>query len=217
MRTDPVVTTVKKKGLVPWMFSPFAYVAGWRALLFGLAAIFAAGFAGSFSHTHLDGVLDVHSGRPAPLWIFLSEGFIDWLALGIVLLIFGKIISRTRFRSLDLLGTQAMARWPTILTAIAAWPDAVREVGSYILHTFTGSGITATPTPIDVVVYIAFILISILVTCWFVALAYNSFSVSCNVKGGKAIGFFIAGILTAEALSKYALALLLRSLAGAGI
>lgn len=198
----------RKTGLIPWLFHPFIFVAGWRSLLLGLAAILVAGFIGSLSRSHFDGILDVHSGRPAPLWIFLSEGFIDWLALGVVLLVFGKIISGTRFRSLDLLGTQAMARWPTIITALAAGPGAVREVGFYILNTIRGSGVTATPAPIDAVVFIGFTLITIIVTCWFVALAYGSYSVSCNVKGGKAIGTFIAGILIAEILSKAAMVLI---------
>lgn len=34
------------------------------------------------------------------------------------------------------------------------------------------------------------------------ALSYRSFSVSCNVKGGRAIGTFIAGVLLAEIISK---------------
>lgn len=42
----------------------------------------------------------------------------------------------------------------------------------------------------------------ILCTCWMVALMYRSFSISCNVKGGKAIGTFIGGLVVAEVLSQ---------------
>ena len=34
---------------------------------------------------------------------------------------------------------------------------------------------------------------------------YKSYSISCNVKGGKAVGTFIGGIILAEVLSKLAL------------
>jgi len=44
----------------------------------------------------------------------------------------------------------------------------------------------------------------IVLLCWMVALMYKSYSVSCNVRGGKAIGTFIAGLLLAEILSKIA-------------
>ncbi|MGZ4974965.1 MAG: DUF3887 domain-containing protein, partial [Limisphaerales bacterium] len=37
---------------------------------------------------------------------------------------------------------------------------------------------------------------------WMVRLMYKSFSVVCNVRGGKAIGTFVIGLLIAEALSK---------------
>ena len=43
-----------------------------------------------------------------------------------------------------------------------------------------------------------------------VALMYKSFSVSCNVKGGKAIGIFVAGLLVAEVLSKLCLSLVMQ-------
>jgi hypothetical protein len=209
-------TSAKKTGLAGWLFNPFTYIAGWQSLLLGLIAILAAGLIGSFTQSHFDGVLDLHTGSPAPLWLFFFEGLIAWLALGTVLLIFGKIISNTRFRPLDLLGTQAMARWPTIIAAIATWPDAVRKVGLHITDTVRGIPVTTPLTSMDIVAFVAFALITLLVTCWFVALSYRSFSVSCNVKGGKAIGFFVAGILIAEIFSKIAIALMFHKLAGTG-
>lgn len=206
-------TTFRKIGLVEWLFSPFTYIAGGRSLLLGLIAILAAGLLGSFSQTHFDGVLDMHTGRPAPLWFFLSQGFVDWLAMGIVLLVFGKIISRTQFRSLDLLGTQAMARWPTIIIALAAWPDGVRRVGENILNSIRGLPTTSLSLA-DGIVFAVSVLAGLLMTCWFVLLAYRSYSISCNVKGGRAIGTFMAGLLIAEILSKLGIAVLFLAVRG---
>ncbi len=70
-----------------WLFNPFNYVAGGQALVLGLVAILMAGGFGALSNTHFDGVIDVHSGRAAPLWVFLTEGVINWLSLAFVLLI----------------------------------------------------------------------------------------------------------------------------------
>ena len=108
-----------KPGLRQWLFDPFTYLAGGGALALGLAAILLAGFVGSFSNTHFDGVLDIHTGRAASLGMFLGEGLVNWLSISIVLLILGRIASKTPFRSIDMLGTQAMARWPTLIAAIA--------------------------------------------------------------------------------------------------
>ena len=66
-----------KTGLAGWLFDPFTYIAGSKSLLLGLAAIFVAGFIGSFSRSHFDGVLDIRTGKTVPLVFFFSEGLID--------------------------------------------------------------------------------------------------------------------------------------------
>lgn len=112
------------------LFNPFGYIAGGKALWLGLAAILLAGLIGSLSNTHFDGVLDTHTGRPAPLWAFLVEGIINWMCLSLVLLILGRVISRTSFRTVDLLGTQALARWPTVFIGLVALPPAFQRFAS---------------------------------------------------------------------------------------
>jgi hypothetical protein len=70
-----------QKSLSQWLFNPFRFVAGSEAILAGLIIILAAAMIGSFGKTHFDGVLDVHTGMPAPLWLFIAEGVIDWLSM----------------------------------------------------------------------------------------------------------------------------------------
>ena len=54
----------------------------------------------------------------------------DWLCLGLVLWVGGKIISQSDFRAVDLLGTQALARWPTLFIGLIALPKAFQSFGS---------------------------------------------------------------------------------------
>jgi hypothetical protein len=67
----------KTNRLVIWLFDPFTYIAGWQALLTGLAAIVITALLGSVGNVHFDGVLDMHIGAKAPLWFFVVEGFMD--------------------------------------------------------------------------------------------------------------------------------------------
>ena len=67
MMTD----TTNSNRLSQWLFNPFRFIAGFQALLIGLAIILLSGFIGSFGNTHFDGVLDVHKGLSAPVWFFL--------------------------------------------------------------------------------------------------------------------------------------------------
>jgi len=193
------------------LFNPFVYVAGAQALGLGLAAMLLAGLVGSVSHTHFDGVLDTHTGMSAPLWFFLTEGLVDWLCLSLMLLVFGKIISNTAFRTVDLLGTQALARWPTLFISLVMLPPAIQRFSQVLLEQVTKPGAPVAFNTPDAVIFFAAVAMMLVLLCWEVALMYNSYSVSCNVKGGKAIGTFIAGLFLAEILSKIAVYWLLTS------
>jgi len=187
------------------LFNPFIYIAGARALCLGLVAILLAGLLGYVSHTHFDGVLDIHTGSARPLWVFLSEGMIDWLCLSLALLMFGKLISRTPFRTIDVLGTQALARWPTVFLSLITLPKAFQRFGSYLAEQITKQGGKIEFNTADAIIFLAVVAAMIPLLCWMVALMYKSYSVSCNVKGGKAVGTFIGGIILAKVLSKLAL------------
>ncbi len=191
------------------LFNPFVYVAGTRALGLGLGVVLLAGLIGCLGATHFDGVLDVHSGADAPWWVFLAEGMVAWLCLSVVLLVLGRIISKTPFRTIDLLGTQALARWPTVLISLVTLPKGVQRFSASLVQQVTHPGGQLQLGP-DAVVFAISVLAMIPLLCWMVVLMYKSFSVSCNVKGGKAIGMFIAGLILAEILSKLALYALLK-------
>jgi hypothetical protein len=191
-----------------WLFDPFTYIAGGRALAMGLAAIIAAGCLGFLGNAHFDGVLDFHSGRPAALWVFLAEGMIDWLSLAIILLILGRLLSKTAFRALDLLGTQAMARWPTVITAAAALAPPFRRYALTVMSMLSGGGARGSAT--DAVVFGVVLLVAVCAVVWMVALMYRSYSTCCNLKGAKAIGSFVGGVLAAEVVSKVAVGYLLK-------
>ena len=47
--------------LSQWLFNPFRFIAGFKALLLGLAIVWISAFVGSLSNTHFDGVLDAHA------------------------------------------------------------------------------------------------------------------------------------------------------------
>jgi hypothetical protein len=205
------MTPNNNRKIITLLFNPFVYIAGARALWLGLLGILLAGLIGSVAHTHYDGVLDTHTGAATPLWFFLAEGMVDWLCLAAALLVAGRIISKTSFRTIDVLGTQALARWPTIFVSLLTLPEAFRRFGQQILEQVMKQGKVEFNSA-DAVIFLAVVLAMIPLVCWMVYLMYRAYSVSCNVKGGKGIGTFIGGLILAEILSKIAIYLLVKCL-----
>ncbi len=187
------------------LFSPFVYIAGARAMGFGLLSILVAGLIGALGRTHFDGVLDVHVGARAPVWFFLSEGVVDWLCVSVMLLIAGAIVSTTAFRAIDVLGTQALARWPTVFISLVALPEGFRRFTHHLVQQLSNPAPVFTFNTPDAAVFIVVLIATILLTIWLIVLMYQAYCVACNVKGGKAIGTFIAALLLAEVLSKIAI------------
>ncbi|MBE2281853.1 MAG: hypothetical protein IAE77_00165 [Prosthecobacter sp.] len=191
--------------LLPLLFSPFQRVAGAASLALGLAAIVVAALIGAGKGLHFDGVLDVHAGRLAPGWFFVAEGLIDWLCLSLVLLLAGRVVSRTAFRSIDLLGTQALARWPMVLVALACLAPGFHRFSAALIKSLSNlkpGAVPALPGGPDAAVFATVTVVILACIVWMVALMWKSFSHCCNVRGGKAAAAFVIGLLIAEALSK---------------
>lgn len=194
-----------KRTLAQWLFNPFQFIAGFFALALGMLAILLMAWLGGVSGIHYDGVLDIHAGLTGklyPIWIFIAEGLINWIAMCVVLSIFGLIFSRQKFRVIDLLGTQALARWPYLFAALATMPAGFQRDSQHMLSKYTNAGGEVVVQSSDVLFFAFGLLVILLTLIWMVWLMYKAYAVSCNLKGGKAIGSFIAGLIIAEVASK---------------
>ncbi len=182
-----------------WFFNPFVKLAGVNALMIGL--IFMAGTAllGALGNCHLDGVLNVHFGNPAPYWQFVLEMLINWLSLVIPLAISARLLSRSSWRVIDLLGTQALALWPYLIVTVIGLisKPAIQKVTENIdsIMKNTPEALQAVKTELFIVT--AFGIFSLLIIIWTVMLMYRSYAISCNVKGPKAIISFIVSLIIA--------------------
>ena len=204
--------TLPRRSISQWLFNPFIFVAGYQALLLGLGIMLISAFIGFLGNTHFDGVLDVHKGLEAPLWLFLAEGIIDWLTIAMPLFFFGLLVSSSSLRMIDVFGTQALARWPYIVTSVVMLPEANQRVGAYIIFRLTSTAASVTIDYMDMLIFIFAIIVGIFMSVWMVALMYRAYVVSCNIKGARAIVTFIVSLIGAEVLSKLSILLLFQRL-----
>ena len=170
------------------LFNPFRYIAGAKALIFGLVFIVASTlllYSGGFiqdSYIHI-GMAD------APLWHVATMHFIWWLLPALLLYLCGLALSKSKIRIIDILGTTAFAQLILLLMiAPMLLPVVMNNMLENVatLHTGTVPDM-AEFTPI--IIYSIWSLICLVV---FYIWNYNAFAVSCNVSGWKAIAAFIA-------------------------
>jgi hypothetical protein len=192
-----------------WVFNPFAFIAGTPALAIGLAVILAAALLCWVTNTHFDGAIDIHPGLSAPLVMFVIEGLTDWLSLSVMLMIAGLIFRRSSFRIVDVFGTQAMARWPYIITPVmllmvAPFRNAFANVSNEALKAANG-GALPNIAGSDLVLIVMASVVILCCVIWGVMLMYRAYAVSCDTRGAKSVLSFIVAVIAAEIVSKVVL------------
>ncbi len=169
-----------------WLFNPFVYVAGWQALGFGLLLMLLTLILSYLSQTHFDGAIDAHFGFPSKLSIYVFEQLNAWLSATIIFFAAGSILSKSKIRIIDVAGTLAFARFPMLFVALIGFVPS--------LHQF--------PSANNIAVIAITGLIVALLSIWMVTLMYFAFTISCNLKGSKAIVGFVVSVIVAEIFSK---------------
>src|SRR5450631_2527557 len=175
-----------------YLFNPFKYIAGWKALAIGWAIMLLAGCIAWFGKMHFNGIIDAHTGIPGSFVIFVLDGFIAWALTVIFFYTAALLFSGSTVRLIDVGGTMALARMPMLFVAclFLAMPPIkdIRLIKD--IH--------------DIDTSVLFISLGALVfTIWMIALMYNAFTVSSNLKGKRAIWIFIVTLVIAEIASQF--------------
>ncbi len=176
-----------------WLFNPFHFLAGGQALAWGLACIVLTAWVGGIYDYRSTGVISFQLTAPAPLWHAIVQGLMAWIIPCVLLYIGGCLISRSRPRSIDVFGTQALARAPALLMALLVVSPPLRG----LIPSLIAQG-TSPPSLAQLALLVSFGLAAVLLLVWMVLLMYRAFAVSCNVAGGRAIAVFIAAIALGE-------------------
>lgn len=183
------------------LFNPFLKIAGVKALVVGLIFVIISSLFAFYFQTHFDGVLDVHYGEIKLWWIPFVENGINILSLFLVFYILGAILTRGRLRWIDILGTTVLARFPLVLMPFGNIGGHLQNIG----ESFVKNPSQLSELKVDVgqiTFLICFVILSICIMIWYVALLFNAYKISTNLKQGKLIVSFIAGLLLAEIISK---------------
>ncbi|MDI9605738.1 MAG: hypothetical protein QM305_10550 [Bacteroidota bacterium] len=174
------------------IWNPFTRVAGWQAFWVGMVIVVASAVLASYGNLLFDGAIDAHFGNDVGIVQSLAVTGISLLSVVVAMYLAALIISKS-IRFIDILGTMTLARAPFLLLAIIS-PFVSYPTVDQLLQ-----------DPVVLFKYpwsLLFILISLPVIVWFIALMYNGFKVSTGAKGTKLVIAFIVALLSAEVVSK---------------
>ncbi len=189
-----------------WLFNPFVRIGGEQALAIGLSVIVVSGLVAAAGDVHFDGLLDFHPGYRVSFWVPVVEGLVNWSVISVFLALVALLVAPRTVRLVDVVGTQALARVPLLLAALACVPAPVRD-GNAELAAAAADGRIVTLTMATLVAE----LLGSACVIWMVWLMWKAFAVSCNQRGVRGVAIFVAAVIAGEVATKF---LLIRVLGG---
>ncbi len=200
----------RQMSVARWLFNPFVRIGGEQALAIGLGVIVVSGLVAAAGGVHFDGLLDLHPGHSVSLWVPVVEGLVNWSVISALLVLVSLLVAPRTVRLVDIAGTQALARVPYLLAALACVPAPVRDgYRELVAAAVEGRMSMSMPTA---AILVAGMFAS---ACWIwmIWLMWKAFAVSCNQRGVRAVAIFVAAVIAGELATKFLLVRMLGSLA----
>lgn len=182
------------------LINPFHYIAGGKALAWGLAVIaieiawlYTIGFTQD-SYLHF---------TPAPangaLLKTAAMQLAMWLAPALLSGLCGLVMSRSKIRLIDILGTTALAQAPLLLLLLPLSVGSLNDTLTTAAEAAKSGDIQNLP----ITLLLVYGLWSLAVLALFYIRNCQAFSVSCNLHGWRAVVPYIAVVIVVTLLSQY--------------
>lgn len=181
------------------LFNPFRYLAGGKALILGIIFIISASLLLYSMGMAQDSYVHIAHTHQSFVSVLLIQ-VCWWLFPAIIYYVGGLILSKSKIRIIDVLGTTAFAQLLYIPMTAPMMLPAVQQSTALTLQAIQqGMQFNASDMLIIMFYGIWTTLFLILFYVW----NYKAFSVSCNVSGAKAIIYFIIVQIAATILGNF--------------
>lgn len=169
------------------LFNPFRYIAGTKSLVLGLIFMVSAVFLLYSAGMIQDGYLHI-APTDAAIWSILLMQLLWWIVPALFYYVGGLLLSRSHIRIVDVLGTTAFAQLLLIPMIAPMLLPAVKNGMNTILQALQ-QGVQ--PAMGDMMAVMISGIVSTLFIVLFFIWNYNAFATSCNVRGWKAVLYFV--------------------------
>ncbi len=167
-----------------YLTNPFIRIAGYKSLMIGFAGLLLVSFISYITGTHFNGLLFVGFAKDSEFVYYFLEHIIGWIVISTFLFLSGIILSKTQFRLIDILGTTILARLPLIIAPLIR---LLPYFQSFVFQSW------------EMYFIYGVYLLSVI---WTIALLFNAFKISCNLKNERLIIAFAVSIILSEIISQ---------------
>lgn len=186
------------------LFNPFKRFAGVQALLAGIAILLLTALLASSFGLRYDGAIDAHFVSAEKKVTFLTsvlEQLTNIITVSIFLYLAAFVAGARHTRPIDVVGTIALARFPYMFIPLLNIGGFFSNISFAAENINNQEDALAMFQDTNLVMLLLLSIPIIALVVWFVALLFNAYKVSTNLKGSKLIASFIVGLLLAEIVS----------------
>jgi hypothetical protein len=162
------------------LFNPFNRIAGLKSLFLGLIGFAITTLLAFKTGTHFYGLLKIDFARDSDYWFFLTENLSNWIFMSTFMSISGLMLSKSKIRLIDIIGTTLLSRIPLIITPLFRLLPVFQSFVSQSWEMYCVFGI-----------YIVSLI-------WTIFLLFHAFRISCNLKNERLIISFAASIILSD-------------------
>ncbi|NDV95650.1 hypothetical protein D0T84_12105 [Dysgonomonas sp. 521] len=192
-----------KSRIFAWLFQPFQFIAGGKALVFGLCIMLLLSIIGYLGNTHFNGVIGMQYAplsHPTAYIVHIAYQVIALISMTAVFYITARVTSKSSVRVIDIAGTMSLSQIPHVLFGLIGLIPAVHlEIGN--IDTANIAQVMAILKE-NIILMAAISVTSIIIIVWSIALKYNAYSVSGNIKGIVGGVSFAIALIVSEIISK---------------
>lgn len=181
------------------LLNPFRYLAGGRALAWGLVVLILTSIfswqtgvvaRGNMSIGYADGYVSLLAATLRMLVL--------WLVFATLLYAAGMLLSRSKIRAVDIYGTNLFASIPlTVGMLLTALPTMRRLEAQLMEHLADPAALAAALwTPTRLIILGALLVVMV----WYFWWSYSAFAVSANLKSVRAVAAYIVCFVAAQIL-----------------
>lgn len=185
-----------KKQWLSFLINPFEWIAGFQALGWGLLGLVVSTVISHSTGWHYHGLL--HFG-PAPnpaWWCFAVEHLVVWIVPAVLFYLGGLILSRSRIRMVDVLGTTAFAQLPFIFMNLVNMLPPIQKMINIDMNVM-----------FLVQQHLLFSLwlsvIGMIFLIWALVWMFKALKVSCNLKGYPLGILYCVAVFGGDILCRY--------------